>query len=143
MLALRVDPWTPDHGMGFEARLDETPATADPDVETTDWSVPFSPGEHPGTPVWFVDGVRRIELRVLADDDGGRRGPGLFGSCAVGSVCCDGRATFGDHDVGRAVVLGGGLQPDRVEIPVGGRLAYEPRARRATTRTRRCSACRR
>ena len=82
VLQLRADPWTPDHGMGFEARLDETPATADPDVESSDWSRPFSPGEHPETPVWFVDGVRRIELRVLADDDAGRRGPGLFGSWA-------------------------------------------------------------
>jgi len=36
VLSLRADPWTPDHGMGFEARLHETPATADPDVETSD-----------------------------------------------------------------------------------------------------------
>jgi hypothetical protein len=127
VLQLRADPWTPDHGMGFEARLDETSATADPDVETTDWSRPFSPGEHPETPLWFVDGVRRIELRVLADDDAGRRGPGLFGSWAVGSVRCDGRAVFGEHDVGRAVVLGGGLRPDHVRIRVGGvELVYEP-----------------
>ncbi|HYG71124.1 MAG TPA: DNA double-strand break repair nuclease NurA [Actinomycetota bacterium] len=133
MLSLRADPWTPDRGMGFEARLDETPATADPDVETSDWSRPFSPGEHPDAPVWFVDGVRRIELRVLADDDGGRRAPGLFGSWAVGSVCCDGKAAFGEHDVGRSVVLGGGLKPDRIEIAVGSHtLVYEPRSETGT-----------
>jgi hypothetical protein len=129
MLALRADPWTPDHGMGFEARLDETPAAADPEVETTDWSVPFSPGEHPETAIWFVDGVRRIELRLLADDDAGRRAPGLFGSWAVGSVCCDGRATFGEHVVGRSLVLGGGLTSERLELRVGAQvLAYEPRS---------------
>jgi hypothetical protein len=115
--------------MGFEARLDEAPATADPTVETVDWSSPFSPGEQPETPVWFVDGVRRIELRVLADDDEGRRAPGLFGSWAVGSVCCDGRASFGEHDVGRSVVLGGGLKPERVAISIGAhQLVYEPRS---------------
>jgi hypothetical protein len=129
MLALRADPWTPDHGMGFEARLDESPATADPDVETSDWSAPFSHGEHPASAVFFVDGVRRIELRVLADDDAGRRAPGLFGSWAVGSVCCDGRATFGEHVVGRSLVLGGGLTAERLELEVGGhRLVYEPRS---------------
>jgi hypothetical protein len=129
VLQLRADPWTPDHGMGYEARLDEAPATADPDVETTDWSRPFAPGAHPDAPVWFVDGVRRIELRVLADDDAGRRGPGLFGSWAVGTVRCDGRASFGEHDVGRSVVLGGGLKPDHVRILVGAdELTYEPRS---------------
>jgi hypothetical protein len=119
--------------MGFEARLDETPATADPSVETDDWSQPFAPGEHAEAPVWFVDGVRRIELRVLADDDEGRRAPGLFGSWAVGSVCCDGRASFGEHDVGRTVVLGGGLRPERVEIRLGSHdLVYEPRSEAGT-----------
>ena len=128
MLALRADPWTPDHGMGFEARLDETPATADPDVETSDWSAPFSPGEHPDTAVCFVDGVRRIEMRVLADE-GEVRAPGLFGSWAVGVVRCDGAATFDEHVVGRSIVLGGGLRPARVELRIGGSpVVYEPRS---------------
>lgn len=112
--------------MGFEARLDETPASADPDVETSDWSRPFSPGEHPDTPVSFVDGVRRVEMRVLADEEG-VRAPGLFGSWAVGAVRCDGRATFGEHVIGRSIVLGGGLRAARVEIPAGAHLlVYEP-----------------
>jgi hypothetical protein len=114
--------------MGFEARLDETPATAEPAVETEDWSRAIVPAEPaPGT-VWFVDGVRRIELRVLADEDG-RRAPGLFGSWAVGVVRCDGRATFGEHVIGRSVVLGGGIRPDRVDVQTGHlRLSYEPSA---------------
>ncbi|MGZ8626030.1 MAG: hypothetical protein ACXWXK_05080 [Actinomycetota bacterium] len=126
MLALRADPWTPDHGMGFEARLDETPASADPGVETGDWTSPIRPAAaEPGT-VWFVDGVRRIELRVLADDDG-RRAPGLFGSWAVGAVRCDARAEFGEHEVGRCVVLGGGIRPAAFGIDAGShRLRYEP-----------------
>jgi hypothetical protein len=114
--------------MGFEARLDETPASADPDVETADWSNPIQPSEPEPCPVWFVDGVRRVELRVLADDDG-RRAPGLFGSWGVGVVRYDGKAAFGEHEIGRCVVLGGGIRPDRVELDAGGhRLVYEPSA---------------
>jgi hypothetical protein len=126
MLALRADPWTPDHGMGFEARLDETPASADPTVETEDWSRPIAPGRHaPGT-AYFVDGVRRVEMRVLADEDGARA-PGLFGSWAAGAVRCDARASFGEHVIGRSVVLGGGLRPSAVEVRAGGHtLRYEP-----------------
>jgi hypothetical protein len=128
VLALRADPWTPDHGMGFEARLDETPASADPSVETIDWSRPIEPAEPPPCPLWFVDGVRRVELRVLADEEG-RRGPGLFGSWAVGVVRCDGRAAFGEHEIGRSLVLGGGLRPSSVEVDAGPhRLVYEPSA---------------
>ncbi|HZD18921.1 MAG TPA: hypothetical protein VE669_12340 [Actinomycetota bacterium] len=126
MLALRADPWAPDHGMGFEVRFEETPASADPSVETEDWSRPLAPPPAPPQTVWFVDGVRRVELRVIADEDG-RRAPGLFGSWAVGSVRCDGRAAFAEHRIGRAVVLGGGFATEPIRIPVGDEhLSYEP-----------------
>jgi hypothetical protein len=126
MLVLRADPWQPDHGMGFEAALEEPPARAEPFVETTDWARPVRPPDGPDGPVWFVDGVRRVELRVLASEDG-RRAYGLFGSFAVGAVRSDGRAAFGPHLVDRAVVLGGGLAPGPVEVTVGvARLAYRP-----------------
>lgn len=118
--------------MGFEARLDETSASADPSVETGDWTRPIRPAEAEPCTVWFVDGVRRVELRVLADDDG-RRAPGLFGSWAVGTVRCEGRAEFGEHEIGRSVVLGGGLRPARVELDAGEhRLRYEPSAEPGT-----------
>jgi hypothetical protein len=127
MLSLRADPWIPDFGMGFEARMGETPARADPFVEIEDWSVPIVPGEvEPGT-VWFVDGVRRVELRLIAGDESGRRAPGLFGSFGVGAVRCDGHAAFAEHSLGRSVVVGGGLRPEPVEVRVGGVvLAYQP-----------------
>ncbi len=84
------------------------------------------PAASEAEPVWFVDGVRRVELRLVADQDG-RRAPGLFGTYAVGSVRCDGRATFGEHAVGRAVILAGGLVPERVEIATpSGALIFEP-----------------
>ncbi|MEX2274204.1 MAG: hypothetical protein WEA10_01370 [Actinomycetota bacterium] len=129
MLALRVDPWAPDHGMGFEAAaIDEPPATADPEVETTDWSEPIVPAQGPRGPVSFVDGVRRVELRLLAYAPDGTPGRGLFGSFAVGAVHCDARASFGEeHEIGRVLVVGSGLRPDPVEVALGGtRLRYRP-----------------
>ena len=128
MLGLRADPWSPDHGMGYEARFDETPASADPTVETGDWSAPIPCGPSEPVTVWFVDGVRRVELRVLADDDG-HRAPGLFGSYAVGAVRCDGHASFDGYEVGRSLVLAGGLLAGRVEVECGAQvLAYQPAA---------------
>ncbi|HEX9377382.1 MAG TPA: hypothetical protein VGB19_14240 [Actinomycetota bacterium] len=128
MLKLRADPWMPDFGMGFQAAVeDESSAQASPFVEREDWSEALSaePPEVPGA-VWFVDGVRRVEVRVIADADG-RRVAGLFGSHAVGSVCSDGKATFGEHRVGRVLVTGGGVQPDPVTIDVGtATLAFQP-----------------
>jgi hypothetical protein len=120
MLTLRADPWAPDHGMGFQAVMDDRPeARASPHVEREDWSEAIAAGEvaEPG-PVWFVDGVRRVEVRLIADSDG-RRVPGLFGSHAVGSVCSDGKATFGEHRVGRVLVTGGGIEPEAFEVSVG------------------------
>jgi hypothetical protein len=120
MLTLRADPWTPDHGMGFEARLDEPPARVDAAVETGDWSVPRRPEPAPQGPIWFVDGVRRIDQRLLATE-GGRRAYGLFGTFAAGAVRSDGRAAFREHVVDRMLVTGGSLDPgEPVTVRVGG-----------------------
>jgi hypothetical protein len=129
MATLWADPWNPDYGMGFEALTEDAPLPhADPFVETRDWSAPVAPHRAPPDELWFVDGVRRVELRLLADDDG-RRVPGLFGSFAVGSVRCAARAAFGEHRVRRALVLGGGVANNRVEVPCGASsLVFEPTA---------------
>jgi hypothetical protein len=115
--------------MGFEATEElpeDTLPRADPFVESEDWSRARSPGPGEPAPVCFVDGVRRVELRLVADD-GDRRAQGLFGSYAVGAVRCDGRASFGEHRVCRAVILAGGLCPDPVIATVGaGELRFEP-----------------
>jgi len=127
VLKLRADPWMPDYGMGFQASLEEPPHRADPYVETKDWSAPITPPGAAIECVWFVDGVRRVDVRLIAEaGDGSRRVPGLFGSYAVGAVRCDGAAEFASHAVARAIVTGGGLVPDRVDVPCGaGRLGFE------------------
>ena len=126
MIVLRADPWAPDYGMGFEARLDEPYPEADAEVETSDWSAPIRPAAERSAGVWFVDGVRRVDLRLLADD-GDVRAPGLFGTFAVGSVRCDGRASFGEARVERRVITAGGIVPPASRVRAGAAvLRFEP-----------------
>jgi hypothetical protein len=119
MVVLRADPWSADYGMGYEAVVEETALPAsDPFVETTDWTRPIAPAAPAPAAVWFVDGVRRVELRVVADERG-KRVPGLFGSYGVGSVVCDGVAHFDEYRTCRSVVLCCGVMPERTEVGVG------------------------
>jgi hypothetical protein len=131
MVQLKADPWDPASGAGAEAPFEEVDApVVDPDVETTRWSHPIVPEPQPGGPVTFVDGVMRIDLRVMAHD-ADRRAWGLLGSFAAGGVTCDGVARFvgEDEPVGRTLILGGRLAAAPVALDAGGcRLVYEPRS---------------
>jgi uncharacterized protein len=118
VLVLRADPWTPDHGMGFETVLDEPPARADPFVETDDWDHAIATEGAGGGPIRFVDGVRRVEQRLIATQDG-RRGHALFGTYAAGTIRTDARAAFGVCVVRRALVLGSRLRCDDVRLRAG------------------------
>lgn len=117
MVILRADPWSPDYGGDVEAALaagEGTEIQVDPTIETPDWSRAIVPVPGPSGPLIFVDGVRRVEMRVLAEE-GGRRAWGLAGSYAVGAVRSDGRATFEAAVVGRILALGGAIEsPDLV-----------------------------
>src|SRR5687768_13879722 len=118
-VSLQADPWMPEFGMGFEAFVEEgEESMVDATVESEDWSQPVVPRARPQRELWFVDGVRRIDLRLLASR-GGRRAPGLIGSFAVGAVHCVDRADFGEHQVDRAVILGGGFQPEKLALRCG------------------------
>ena len=101
---------------GFRGPAGRTLPGADTAVETADWSVPIGTGAAEAGELCFVDGVRRVELRVLADE-GAARAPGLFGSFAVGAVRCDGRAGFDEHRIRRALIIGGGLPAGALDIP--------------------------
>ena len=121
MVTLRADPWSPDYGGDVEATLaagEGTEIQVDPTIETTDWSQAIVPGSVPGGPLLFVDGVRRVDLRVLAED-GGRRAWGLAGSYAVGAVRSDGRATFEPAVVGRILAIGAAIASPDLEVRVG------------------------
>jgi hypothetical protein len=130
MLILKPDPWNADYGAGAEAPFDDdTPVVVDTEVETPNWSVPVVPPPCPDEAVIFVDGVMRIDLRVMAED-GDARAWGLLGSFGAGAVRCDGRASFldGPEPVGRALILGARISGAPVEATVGNAtLRYEPR----------------
>lgn len=128
-LQVRLDPWQVDYGT--ELPLDdvepgpEEAAVLDIELPAAEWR-PVTPGEVP-TPsrLVFVDGVRRIEARLIV-----RRGEGLchgaFGSYAVGAVSiADGVASCGQPRVERLVVIGSGeLLPAPVSVLRG--LMYRP-----------------
>lgn len=121
-MILRIDPWAPEYDAALQLVADETtPDTAeavDPSVETATWQA-IVPAPRPRPPLALVDGVRRVELRVLAGENEPPR-YGLFGSLAVGAVRLGARAEIGEVQVERALVLGGGEKPDRVTLRGGG-----------------------
>jgi hypothetical protein len=116
--------------MGFEAVTEEIAPRVDASVEVAEWTAPLLPHAAEECPLWFVDGVRRVELRLVAQQGSpqdARRAPGLFGSHAVGAVRCDGDATFADVDVHRVLVVGGGLRAEAADVEApGGVLRFEP-----------------
>jgi uncharacterized protein len=131
MVNLRADPWRSDFGTGVEIGFDdESSVVVDPTVEHAAWDRPVSPPPCPPETMTFVDGVMRIDLPVLARD-GDSRAWGAFGSYAAGAVRCDGAAQFlePDEPPGRVLVVGGGIAPGPVEVPVGrSSITYQPRA---------------
>jgi hypothetical protein len=66
-------------------------------------------------PLLIVDGVRRVELRVVSDVDG-RTCYGLFGSAAVGAARLDTRAEISEVQVRRYLIIGGGVLSDNRKI---------------------------
>jgi hypothetical protein len=107
---VRVDPWEVDYGSETPLEpLDDKPdedVVLDVELPPDRWT-PLNPGpvSSPGR-VYFVDGVRRLETRLVVNNDG-QLLHGGFGSFAVGCVeVRPGRASFGEKDLGREVVLG-------------------------------------
>ena len=127
-LQIRLDPWAAEYegALQLPEAGDEPAGRVDLEVESGAWQA-VGPGPGP-TPrrAFFVDGVRRIEQRLLVDD-GERTVFGLLGSFGVGAVEVTDAARLGHESVGRVLVTGGGLALDRFDAAVGGRtLAFLP-----------------
>ena len=108
-LALRIDPWAPEYDASLQLveADDEEAAPVDVTVERVAWTaVDPPPGATPAMSI--VDGVRRVELRVVSDA-GDRICYGLFGSAAVGAARLEARAEIAEVQVQRYLVMGGGL----------------------------------
>jgi hypothetical protein len=115
---LLLDPWSSDFSASIQADAeDEAPTAADidPTVETGSWSA-LPPGTPPAS-AWFVDGVRRLDARLV----GWRAGDlvhGLFATFAVGAVVIsDGRASFAHCGAERKLILtSGGTHSTRLRV---------------------------
>lgn len=127
-LILGLDPWQVDYDGEV---LTEPPSSKtdegvrlDVEVEGT-WKPIVPPAGDPPDRMTFVDGVRRVEARLVVQRPGGIA-HGVFASWAVGSVDLDsGEARFDVEEVDRAVLLGAGLLvPDTVQVSPG--LVFRP-----------------
>ncbi|MCI0413965.1 hypothetical protein L0222_14355, partial [bacterium] len=117
--ALRLDPWPAEYESSFQIdEFEEEPdGKVDTGVEEIGWSaVEPKPWVWP-EPIHFVDGVRRVEARVILDDESGRIIRGLFGSVAVGTVrVARSRAEFQQIKIKRYLVFGDGASLDTESI---------------------------
>jgi hypothetical protein len=109
LAVLRVDPWDPEYGTSLEFELEnDLPQAVELDVEPVDW-VPIAPSAVESIPCCaFVDGVRRIDLRLFAEESGAMA-PALAGSWACGVARSTKPPSVGEVVVGRTLVVGGGL----------------------------------
>jgi hypothetical protein len=111
MSELFVEGWAPEYGSAYEA--DDTLADADKVDETVEFPGPWEPV--PGRDdqvesVAFVDGVRRIDARLMLETENGPV-PGICGSYGVGAVVWDRsapRAEITEARVERLAVFGHG-----------------------------------
>lgn len=119
---LRLDPWAAEYDGAIQIPEggDEPSVRVDVGVEGPSWGALRPASAAPPRRAFFVDGVRRIEQRLLIDD-GGRTVFGLFASFGVGAVETGGQARICHELVGRLLVAGGGLALEPFEIAIGSR----------------------
>jgi hypothetical protein len=132
--SLRLDPWGAEYEGSIQLSDEEEAVPVDIRVESAAWAA-VRPGPAPRPErIAFVDGVRRVEHRLLIGN-GERTVFGLLGSFGVGAVLVDGVARVGHETIGRVAVAGGGLKLEPFVAPVDGRgaLLFEPRSEPETT----------
>jgi hypothetical protein len=122
MARLHVEGWAPEYGASVEPEeaLAAAEGSVDVSIEDRDW-LPVA-GRDDGIPVVaFVDGVRRIDARLLLDAESGPVA-GLCGSYGVGAAVWDRRvpvSTIERRLVERIAVLGSGQTPELPELAHG------------------------
>jgi hypothetical protein len=119
---LLLDPWSPDYDAPIQTDGGEVLASGevDAEVETRHWK-PICPSNNvTERRLYFVDGVRRVEARVLSQENDGSLIHGLFAGAAVGSVVTEnGLANYDSVEIRRYLILGGGRRKSE-SIEVGG-----------------------
>jgi len=127
--SLRLDPWSAEFEGMVQVSEDDEAVPVDIRVEQPAWSAILPPAVPAPRRIAFVDGVRRIEHRLLIGD-GERTVFGLLGSFGVGAVRVESAARVEHETIGRVAVAGGGLALEPFVAPVNGRgaLLFEPRS---------------
>jgi hypothetical protein len=125
MQRLVVEGWAPDYGGAVDAfdELQPVEGSVDTAVEATGWA-PIAGRDDDHPVVAFVDGVRRIDARLVLDTDAGPI-PGLCGSYGVGAVVWDRRqrrAEIVERRIERIAVLAKGRIAELP--PIGSGLVY-------------------
>ena len=91
-MKLRLDPWATEYNTAFHAEevLDEERKNVDATPEYREWqAVTPSPSQTaPFGKMLFVDGTRRLEARVLLEDERQQVAFGALGSFGIGVVDC-------------------------------------------------------
>jgi hypothetical protein len=139
---MRLDPWAAEYEGSIRIGEEAEPASVDVRVEQDEWKA-VEPAARKAAPrIAFVDGVRRIEHRVLVGEGNGTVF-GLLGSFGVGAVRVDAAASsaeagrpdrpaarVGHEALGRVLVTGGGLKQDPfvAYVPGGTPIRFEPRS---------------
>jgi len=129
-MKLRVDPWDPEYGGSIEVEPDLGPPPGlELDVEVAgDWAPITAPRIENPVCCAFIDGVRRIDLRLFAEDEDAAA-PALAGSWAVGAAWSTRPPQISDVRLGRELVIGGGITADALDLGVGGRcVRFQPRS---------------
>jgi hypothetical protein len=126
-LDVRIDPWDVDYGSELPLEADEPAAedvALDVELPPSEWT-PLTPAIAPPPRLVFVDGVRRVEARLVVRRDD-RVAHGAFGSLAVGAVVAgDGAVAWSDARIDRLVVTGAGEALPR-PVVVDPTLVYRP-----------------
>ncbi len=132
-LALRLDPWAAEYEGSIQVADDAEGAPVDVRVESACWEAIRPSPAPPPQRIAFVDGVRRIEHRLLVSE-GERTVFGLFGSFGVGAAFVATTARVERERIGRVVVVAGGLllEPFSAALRDGG-VVFEPRSEAANT----------
>jgi len=128
-MQLFLDPWNPDFSGSLQADSPEedTPPEVRLDIELREWKTILPPYD-PNVNFVFVDGVRRIDARVILQN--GQIQYGLLGSVAAGGVAAGRKQQNAALDVlsnaviKRYFITGGGFSFDRtIDLPHG--FSYE------------------
>ena len=117
-MRVRLDPWEPDYEGAIQLAGEEAqPADVVLQVELGSWLAVVPEPVAPPCKVFFVDGVRRIEHRILVEAED-RTLFGLLGSFAVGATQITSQADIVGEEIRRIAAVGGGVELPPWDLPL-------------------------